>query len=43
MTNMNNEVYESLDKNIKLATYASRCIDNEILKYLRKNYPNNLI
>ena len=25
------------DKNIKLATYASRCIENEILKYLRKN------
>ena len=24
------------DKNIKLATYASRCIDNEILMYLRK-------
>lgn len=27
----------SNDKNIKLATYASRCIDNEILMYLRKN------
>ncbi len=26
-----------IDKNIKLATYASRCIDNEILMYLRKN------
>ena len=26
----------SMDKNIKLATYASRCIDNEILMYLRK-------
>ena len=25
-----------LDKSIKLATYASRCIDNEILMYLRK-------
>lgn len=25
------------NKNIKLATYASRCIDNEILMYLRKN------
>lgn len=25
------------DKNIKLATYASRCVDNEILMYLRKN------
>lgn len=25
-----------LDKNIKLATYASRCIENEILMYLRK-------
>lgn len=27
----------SKEKNIKLATYASRCIDNEILMYLRKN------
>ena len=27
----------SKDKNIKLATYCSRCIDNEILMYLRKN------
>lgn len=27
----------SKDKNIKLATYVSRCIDNEILMYLRKN------
>ena len=26
----------NLDKNIKLATYASRCIENEILMYLRK-------
>ena len=26
----------SLSKNIKLATYASRCIDNEILMHLRK-------
>ena len=25
------------DKNIKLATYISRCIDNEILMFLRKN------
>ncbi len=25
------------DKNIKMATYASRCIENEILMYLRKN------
>jgi RNA polymerase sporulation-specific sigma factor len=25
-----------LDKNIKLATYASRCIENEILMYLRR-------
>ena len=25
------------DKNIKLATYASRCIENEILMYLRKH------
>ena len=27
----------SPQKNIKLATYASRCIENEILMYLRKN------
>ena len=27
----------NLSKNIKLATYASRCIENEILMYLRKN------
>ena len=27
------------DKNIKLATYASRCIENEILMYLRKITP----
>ena len=26
-----------VEKNIKLATYASRCIENEILMYLRKN------
>ena len=26
-----------IDKNIKLATYASRCIANEILMYIRKN------
>ena len=25
------------DKNIKLATYCSRCIENEILMYLRRN------
>ena len=25
------------DKNIKLATYASRCIENEILMHIRKN------
>lgn len=30
------KTYKS-DKNIKLATYASRCIDNEILMFLRKN------
>ena len=29
------ETYRT-DKNIKLATYASRCIENEILMYLRK-------
>lgn len=28
------------DKNIKLATYASRCIENEILMYLRRNSRN---
>ena len=27
------------DKNIKLTTYISRCIDNEILMYLRKERP----
>ena len=27
----------NIDKNIKLATYASRCIENEILKQLRRN------
>ena len=26
-----------VEKNIKLATYASRCIENEILMYIRKN------
>lgn len=26
----------NMDKNIKFATYASRCIENEILMYLRK-------
>ena len=26
-----------IDKNIRLATYASRCIANEILMFLRKN------
>ena len=30
------------DKNIKLATYASRCIENEILMYLRKNHKTRL-
>lgn len=29
-------------KNIKLATYASRCIENEILMYLRKNNSNKI-
>lgn len=29
----------SPEKNIKLATYASRCIENEILMYLRKTNP----
>ena len=27
------------DKNFKLATYASRCIENEILMFIRKNSP----
>lgn len=27
----------NMEKNIKLATYASRCIENEILMYLRRN------
>ena len=27
-----------MEKNIKLATYASRCIENEILMFLRKTY-----
>lgn len=31
-----------LDKNIKLATYASRCIENEILMYLRRNNKTKL-
>jgi RNA polymerase sporulation-specific sigma factor len=31
-----------LDKNIKLATYASRCIENEILMHLRKNQRTKL-
>lgn len=30
-----------VDKNIKLATYASRCIENEILMYLRRNNNRN--
>ena len=30
------------DKNIKLATYASRCIENEILMYLRQTSKNKM-
>lgn len=30
------------DRNIKLATYASRCIENEILMYLRRNNKHKL-
>ena len=30
------------DKNIKLATYASRCIENEILMHLRRNNKTRL-
>lgn len=29
------------DRNIKLATYASRCVENEILMFLRKNTHKN--
>lgn len=32
----------NIDKNIKLATYASRCIENEILMYLRRNNKTRL-
>ena len=31
-----------VEKNIKLATYASRCIENEILMYIRKKSKQNL-
>ena len=31
------------DKNVKLATYDSRCIENEILMFLRKDKDNNEI
>ena len=31
-----------MDKNIKLATYTSRCIENEILMYLRRNNKTKL-
>ncbi len=30
------------EKNIKLATYSSRCIENEILMYLRKNHNSKI-
>lgn len=32
----------NVEKNIKLATYASRCIENEILMYLRRNNKTRL-
>ena len=32
----------SVNRNIKLATYASRCIENEILMYLRRNNKTRL-
>ena len=32
----------NVDKNIKLATYASRCIENEILMHLRKTSKNKM-
>lgn len=35
--NQGGQHLHSPEKNIKLATYASRCIENEILMYLRKN------
>ena len=31
------------DKNIRLATYVSRCIDNEILMFIRKTQPQKSI
>ena len=31
----------SIEKNIKMATYASRCIENEILMHYRTNKKNN--
>ena len=31
------------DKNIKLVTYASRCIENEILMFLEQKHNKNLI
>ena len=31
-----------MERNIKLATYASRCIENEILMYLRRNNKTRL-
>ena len=36
-TTENRHLSYDKDKNIKLATYASRCIENEILMYLRRN------
>ena len=35
-------VAATADKSIKLATYASRCIENEILMYLRRNSKTKL-
>ncbi|MEZ0535673.1 RNA polymerase sporulation sigma factor SigE [Caldicellulosiruptoraceae bacterium PP1] len=32
----------NLEKNIKLATYASKCIENEILMFLRRNMHNKV-
>jgi len=32
----------NMEKNIKLATYASKCIENEILMYLRRNIHKKL-
>ena len=48
-TTMDNSNFDEIintfktDKQIKLATYASRCIENEILMYLRKNNSQKIV